>query len=129
VAPDARFLGRTLLLWDLQGVRCIPAPTRGAGSSRATRRFDLGPDAPPGHEGARERRVREVEWDRVVQYPAGRCKFIPWGRIGVIGSRSRRLGSSLVREALKQRYVAGFPLSQNVQIDYTCADPTQVIGD
>ena len=32
-------------------------------------------------------------------------------------------------EAQKQACLAGFPLSQNVQVDDACANPTQVIGD
>ena len=57
------------------GVLSSPAPTRGAGSSSRTWKhaaghLDLGPDAPPGNEGARERRIREIDRDRVVQDPA-----------------------------------------------------------
>ena len=35
----------------------------------AAGRLDLGPHAPPGDEGARERCIREIERDRVVEYP------------------------------------------------------------
>jgi len=61
-------------LSDRHGVLSSPAPTRGAGSSSRTWKhaaghLDLGPDAPPGNEGARERRIREIDRDRVVQDP------------------------------------------------------------
>src|SRR5215469_6062038 len=36
----------------------------------AASRLDLGPDAPPRNEGARERRIREIEGDSVIQHPA-----------------------------------------------------------
>jgi len=37
---------------------------------QAASRLDVGPDTPLGDEGARERRIREIEHRRVAQHPA-----------------------------------------------------------
>ena len=65
----------------------------------AASRLDLGPDAPPGHKGARERRIREIERHRVVEHPAHPLSIIAEAE-PVLPMPPRRLGNDACRAIL-----------------------------
>ena len=65
----------------------------------AASRLDLGPDAPPGHKGARERRTREKERHRVVEHPAHPLSIIAEAE-PVLPMPPRRLGNDACRAIL-----------------------------